>query len=131
MKIKELEPFLPKYSDGSGYDVKIRYNTSKWGGPWCDSDLYQPKTKPGQRELTIKLLTAGCLGFGGNYDDIFTIYVEESEVVPEDTELVKIEKEKARLKYEKEEEQRRLKKQQEERKTYEQLKRKYENKGGK
>ena len=126
MKIKELEPFLPKYNDGTGYDVKIRYNTSKWGGPWCDSDLYRPETKPGQRDLTIKSLASGCPGFGGNYDDTFTIYVEESEVVPEDPRLVEIEKEKARLRYEKEEEQRRLKEEQEEKETYERLKRKYE-----
>ena len=26
MKIKEIEPYLPKYSDGSGYDVINTFN---------------------------------------------------------------------------------------------------------
>jgi len=126
MKIKEIEPYLPKYSDGSGYDVDIRYNTSEHGGPWCKRDSYHPSTKPGQRELTIKSIEAGCPGFGGSYDDTLTIYVEESEVVKEDPVLVQKEEDEYEAKMEAKREAERLAKEAEEKKIYEKWRHKYE-----
>lgn len=126
MKVKEIEPYLPKYSDGSGYDVDIRYNTSKSGGPWCKRDSYHPSTKPGQRDLTIKSIQAGCIGFGGNYDDTLTIYVEESEIVEEDPALVQKERDEYEAKMAAKREAERLAKEAEEKKIYEKWRHKYE-----
>ena len=119
MKIKEIEPYLPRYSDGSGYDVDIRYNTDKNGGPWCKRDSYHPSTKPGQRDLTIKAIEPGCPGFGGNYYDTLTIYVEEKEIVKEDPVLVKREEDEYEAKMEAKREAERLAKEAEEKKIYE------------
>lgn len=126
MKIKEIEPYLPKYSDGSGYDVDIRYNTDKNGGPWCERDSYHPSTKPGQRELTIKSIAAGCPGFDGSYDDTLTIYVEESEMVEADPILVQKERDEYEAKMEAKREAARLAKEAEEKEIYEKWRRKYE-----
>ena len=119
MKIKEIEPYLPKYSDGSGYDVDIRYNTSKHSGPWCERDGFHPSTKPGQRDLTIKAIAPGCPGFGGNYYDTLTIYVEESEVVKEDAVLAQKERDEYEAKMEAKREAERVAKEAEEKKIYE------------
>lgn len=126
MKIKEIEPYLPKYSDGSGYDVDVRYNTDEHGGPWCERDSYHPSTKPGQRELTIKSIAAGCPGFGGSYDDTLTIYVEESEMVEADPVLVQKERDEYEAKMEAKREAERLAKEAEEKKIYEKWCRKIE-----
>lgn len=127
MKIKDIEQFLPKYSDGSGFDVQIVYNTDKYGRyAWCEHDLYRPKTKPDQRELTIKALEPGIGRFGGNYDDTFAIIVEESEPVKEVPELVELEEQERKRKYEEEEKLRQQKEEQEERETFERLCHKYQ-----
>lgn len=126
MQIKEIEPYLPVYSDGSGYDVAIRYNTSEHGGPWCERDNYHPSTKPRQRDLIIKAIAGGCPGFGGNYDDTLTIYVEESERVEEDPALVQKERDEYEAKMEAKREAERLAKEAEEKKIYEKWRHKYE-----
>ena len=79
MKVKDLEPLLPRYSDNSGFDVQIIYNTDKRGLAWCKYELYRPEENPKQRNLTVIGIRAGVLRFGGNYDDDLTLIVEETK----------------------------------------------------
>ena len=77
MRIKDLEPILPRYSDNSGFDCQIIYKDDKHPLFLCRSELYRPNENPKQRELEVIGLQSGILRCGGHFDEDLVLIVKE------------------------------------------------------
>ena len=75
LTIKDIEHLLPRYADGSGFDVQIIYKEGHRLLAFEHSELYRPNEHPEQRNLEIISLLPGLTRSGGHYDDTFAIVV--------------------------------------------------------
>ena len=92
MKLKELLPFLPRFSDNSGYDACVAVYDHSFSPAWfrfaripddCKKVescfLYPWKTPKDIYESEVSSIESGHLFAGGNFDETLYIIVKEPE----------------------------------------------------